>query len=225
MKKTKFVLVGLLIFVMVFAIAGCRVPQQQPAPSPAPGPNVPPDQTPDPAVPPTDPNWNQPGVTPGDPMNPNITPGPPTPAPGPQPAPSPAPAPAPGPGARPGAAGNANNAAERIANMVTEMENVERATAVVMGNMAIIGVRVEGGNNQRAQNRDNAAGQEMKQEIAQKVEREMPEIGEAIVTADPEITEKIENISRNVAQGRPLSESFDEIAQIVRDMAPRRGRN
>lgn len=211
-------MVGLLIFVMAFAIAGCRAPQQQPAPSPAPGPNVPPNQTPDPAVPPTNPNWNQPGVMPEDSMNPNM-PGAPTPAPGPQPAPAPA------PGARPGGAGNANNAAERIANMVTEMENVERATAVVMGNMAIIGVRVEGGNNQRAQNRDNAAGQEMKQEIAQRVEREMPEIGEAIVTADPEITQRIENISRNISQGRPFSESIDEIAQIVRDMAPRRGGN
>lgn len=217
--KTKFLLVGLLIFVMVFAISGCRAPQ--PAPSPAPGPDVPQNQTPDPNVPPQDPNWNQPGI-PGDPMNPNMIPGPPTPAPGPQPAPSPVPAPAPG-----ATRGRGNQAAERIANMVTEMENVERATAVVMGNMAIIGVRMEGGNgnNQRAQNRDNAAHQEMKQEIAQKVENEMPEISEAMVTADPQITQRIENISQNIAQGRPISESMEELAQIVRDMAPRRGAN
>lgn len=210
MSKTKFLLVALLVFVMVFTIAGCRT-APRPAPSPTPAPNVPPDQTPTPNMPPANPNWNQPGVTPQDPANPNLNP-----APVPAPAPTPAPAPAPGAGA--------NNAAERIANMVTDMENVDRATAVVMGNVAIIGVRMDGGNAQRAQNRDNAAGQEMKQEIARRVEREMPEIGQALVTADPQITDRIENISRNIEQGRPMTESMDEIAQIMRDMAPRRGR-
>ncbi len=214
MNKTKLFLVSLLVFVLAFSIAGCRVaPRQEPAPSPAPAPEVPGPQTPvppgDPAVPPgpgpapnvppTDPNWNQPGVTPRGNQNLSPAPAPQTP--------------------------NANQAAERIANMVTDMENVERATAIVMGNMAIIGVRVEGGNQQGAQNRDNAAGQEMKQEIATRVEREVPEVTEALVTADPEITQRIENISRNIAQGRPISESFDEIGEIIQRITPRRGGN
>jgi len=48
----------------------------------------------------------------------------------------------------------------------------------------------------------------------------MNEIGEVVVTTDPEITERIENVSRNIAQGRPMSQSFDELAEIVRSINP-----
>lgn len=202
-------MVGLLVFVMLFTIVGCRrAPSPAPAPSPVPAPNVPPDQTPDPYRPPVNPS----------PYNPNVPP-----APNMRPAP-PAPAPAPAPTPAPRANNRADDTAERIAQMVTRMENVDRATAVVMGNMALIGIRMEGGNEQQARNRDNAAGQQMKRQIADKVEREFPEISEALVTTDPEITNRIENISRNIQQGRPISESLDEIAQIIRDITPRMGR-
>ncbi|QNO13463.1 YhcN/YlaJ family sporulation lipoprotein [Alkalicella caledoniensis] len=209
MNKTKIILVGMLILALALTAAGCRVaprPEPAPSPAPAPTPNVPGPQTPDmqpvpgqpgtQQVPQQNPNWNAPGTTPGLP-NQNV------------------------PNNDQAGLTQGTQVAERIADMVTDMEDVERATAVVMGNVAIIGVRMDGGNAQpRRGNRDNAGQREMEQEISRNVENEMNEINEAIVTTDPQIIERVENMSRNIAQGRPITDNFDELAEIVRRMAP-----
>ncbi|WP_350342442.1 YhcN/YlaJ family sporulation lipoprotein [Proteinivorax tanatarense] len=101
------------------------------------------------------------------------------------------------------------NLAEDIANSVSNMTGVETAHVVVVGNMAMIGI-----------NTSAEDSRHVKDKVTTEVEGQHENIDQAIVTADPELTERIGKIADQQRRGEPISQSLNEINQILQEIRP-----
>jgi len=134
----------------------------------------------------------------------------PTPPPGPTaPAPPATPAPAvPGPNTQ----AQARDAADDIATRVATVDGVNKASVVVVGNVALIGIDLD---------KDVEKGQtEGIRENAARRAKEDPRIVNAVVETDPDSVARIQKIADGVRKGRPISEFFDEIAEFFNRLKP-----
>ncbi|WP_353894402.1 YhcN/YlaJ family sporulation lipoprotein [Proteinivorax hydrogeniformans] len=101
------------------------------------------------------------------------------------------------------------NIAEDIANSVSNMAGVERADVVVVGNMALIGIRTEVDDSD-----------DIKNKVTSEVEGQHENIEQAIVTADPDLTERIGRVADQQRGGEPTSQLLEEINNIIREVRP-----
>ncbi len=100
--------------------------------------------------------------------------------------------------------------AEQIADAATRVEGVENAVAIVIANLAMVGITLE---------RDTARNEvEIKREVAKLVEERQPRIVSAYVSANPDIIKQLQEISRGIQRGEPISEFFDQIGEVLRRM-------
>ncbi|MDA8226997.1 MAG: YhcN/YlaJ family sporulation lipoprotein [Desulfitobacterium hafniense] len=136
----------------------------------------------------------------------------PTPPPGPT-APdnriAPAPAPAvPGPRTQV----QARDAADDIADKVAAVRGVNKASVVVVGNVALIGLDLD---------KDVEKGQtEAIREKAANEAKDDPRIVNAVVETDPDSVGRIQKIADGVRKGRPITEFFDEIGEFFNRLKP-----
>jgi YhcN/YlaJ family sporulation lipoprotein len=137
-----------------------------------------------------------------------------TPDPAPQPT-DPSPDPGVQPRTQPGP--NANDLANRVADMATDVQGVDNAVVVIISNLAMIGVSLE-----RNNARDEA---EVKREVANTVEDREPSIVNAYVSANPDIVRQLEEISRGIQRGEPITTFFDQITEVLRRMRAESGNN
>ncbi len=100
--------------------------------------------------------------------------------------------------------------AERLADIATDVEGVESSTVVVVSNLALVGITLERG--------DAADESEVKKEVARRIEDEEPSIVNAYVSANPDIVSQLEEISRGIQRGEPISTFFDQIVDILSRM-------
>jgi YhcN/YlaJ family sporulation lipoprotein len=120
--------------------------------------------------------------------------------------------PAPGPGVQPRTqpGPNALDLANRVSNLATDVDGVDNAVVVVISNLALIGISLE---------RDGAGNEnEIKQEVADVVEDREPSIVNAFVSASPDIVRQLEEISRGIQRGEPISTFFDQITEVLQRM-------
>ncbi len=99
--------------------------------------------------------------------------------------------------------------AERLAEIATDVEGVDSATVVVVSNLALVGVTLD---------RDGADQSDVKSEVARRIEDEEPSIVNAYVSANPDIVSQLEEISRGIQRGEPISTFFDQIVDILSRM-------
>lgn len=131
----------------------------------------------------------------------------PAPVPG-TPAPTPDQVPQVQPPGQPGP--NANEMATRIADIATGVEGVDNATVVVISNLALVGITLE---------RDQARNEsEVKKEVAKMIEDRETGIVNAYVSASPDIVKQLQEISRGIQRGEPISTFFDQITEVLRRM-------
>lgn len=129
-----------------------------------------------------------------------------------RPTPTPPPgATTPAPARRPAADLKAQSA--RIARWAAEVKGVKRATAIVSGSTAYVGIEVP--NNTPTTRLDG-----IKREVARKIMRNDRRITGVMVTADSKLFTKINNIADAVARGKPISAFNREIMDLSRRMAP-----
>ncbi|MDQ0253862.1 YhcN/YlaJ family sporulation lipoprotein [Evansella vedderi] len=107
---------------------------------------------------------------------------------------------------------SATEIANHLANLATEIPDVNRATAIVIGPYAVVGIDVEG-------DIDQAEVGSIKYQVAVAL-AEDPYGASAAVTADPDITNRIEEMRVEMGQGRPLGAIMDELAGIVGRIMP-----
>lgn len=114
----------------------------------------------------------------------------------------------------PGWGGNMTERAEQIAETVAEEDEVEAATCVISGNTALVGIQLDDQDRGRLTDA-------VKQRIDQKVRQEDRRIRRVVVTADPDLVTRIENMFREIGRGRPITGFTQEIQEMLNRIQPR----
>mgnify|MGYP001497893101 CR=1 FL=1 len=102
--------------------------------------------------------------------------------------------------------------AERLADLAASVPQVNEATCVVFGNTAIVGIDVNG-------NLDASEVGTIKYAVAEAL-RNDPYGANAIVTADMDLYQRINELSRQIRDGKPVSGFANELADIVGRIMP-----
>lgn len=108
----------------------------------------------------------------------------------------------------------------RIQGLAQEVTGVENVVAVVVGNIALIGIDTNVVPNQQNQVGETSPDQ-LERSVADAVERDQT-IVEAYVTSDRQLTDRIRNIASNMDDGRPITQYLDDITDLLEEMRPRR---
>ncbi|WP_096189269.1 YhcN/YlaJ family sporulation lipoprotein [Evansella halocellulosilytica] len=107
---------------------------------------------------------------------------------------------------------SANEIANHLANISTQVPDVNSATAIVLGPYALVGINVEG-------EIDQSEVGSIKYQVAEALSDD-PYGAQAAVTADADIVNRIEEMRVEMGQGRPLTAIADELAAIVGRLIP-----
>lgn len=103
--------------------------------------------------------------------------------------------------------------ADRVVRLVNAMPEVKGSYALVVGNVAMVGVDM----------RDRLSGDkenELKDRISAETKRQMPELAEVWVTADPDLVTRIRDLASRIGHGEPITGFFEEISEIAKKLQP-----
>lgn len=103
--------------------------------------------------------------------------------------------------------------ADKIASEITKHNEVRSATVVITENTALVGVNLTSGTK-------GELNTEIKKQIEDTVKKADNKIERVSVTADPDLFTRIENIAKDIGQGRPLSGFGQEVEEIIRRITP-----
>ncbi|WP_128102872.1 YhcN/YlaJ family sporulation lipoprotein [Paenibacillus sp. DCT19] len=104
---------------------------------------------------------------------------------------------------------------QRILHLKTlakQVEGVEDASCVILGNTAVVGIDVDG-------ELERARVGTIKYAVAEALRKD-PEGVDSIVTADADVTERIKEIGEHIRQGHPISGFASELADMVGRIIP-----
>lgn len=105
-----------------------------------------------------------------------------------------------------------NDIANHLAKLSTDVPDVESATAIVVGPYVLVGIDINGDIEQ------SEVGS-IKYQVAEALAHD-PYGANAIVTADPDIIDRIEEMRKEMAEGRPGQALMDELAAIIGRIIP-----
>ncbi len=108
---------------------------------------------------------------------------------------------------------NMNDKADRIIKEVENIEDVKTATVVITEHTALVGINLTSGTK-------GELNSEIKNKVEDAVKKADKDITKVSVSADPDIFTRIENISKEIGNGRPLSGFGSEIEEIIRRITP-----
>ncbi|MBW8348676.1 YhcN/YlaJ family sporulation lipoprotein [Bacillus sp. IITD106] len=102
--------------------------------------------------------------------------------------------------------------ANHLANLAAGVPNVNGATAVVLGNIAIVGIDVDA-------DVDRSKVGTIKYSVAEGLKHD-PQGAGAVVVADPDINARLKEIRRDMAAGKPIQGIMNELSDIVGRIIP-----
>lgn len=108
----------------------------------------------------------------------------------------------------------ANVAAKRISDEVAKLSEVDKATTVVMGNTALIGV------NFAAQYKGEMTNR-IKEMVTERTQKSVPAIKTVVVTADPDLISRIQAMTTKVQNGSSVADVGSEFTEIVNRILPK----
>ena len=101
-----------------------------------------------------------------------------------------------------------------IAERASELKEIKSANCVITGDTALIGVQFDkqykGGITDR-----------IKEKVEDACKDEDPQIERVIVTADPDIFARIQDILEDIGEGRPVSGFAEEINELINRIQPK----
>jgi len=134
-----------------------------------------------------------------------------------KPAPTPSPPSAPEPSAArkplPTDPREASRLAERLAREAAAVPGVNKATVVLSGSTAYVGLNLKAGTEAA---RTNA----IKRDVAGRVKKAEPRLTRVLVTTDADTVTRLNRVASGVAKGKPVSAFADEMREIDRRMTP-----
>lgn len=107
---------------------------------------------------------------------------------------------------------NPKATADRLASLASDIPRVQGATAIVFGKVAIVGINVDA-------KLDRARVGTIKYSVAEAL-REDPQGARALVTADPDIVQRLREMNEDIRRGRPVSGFAEELADIAGRLVP-----
>lgn len=107
--------------------------------------------------------------------------------------------------------------AERLVRLATGVKNVKDATAVVAGRWAVVGIDVDA-------HLDRSEVGVIKYSVAEAL-KEDPQGASALVTADPDIVQRLREMAADIRRGRPVAGVAEELADIVGRIIPQAPRD
>lgn len=102
--------------------------------------------------------------------------------------------------------------ADRLVQLATRVKKVHGATAVVIGKMAVVGIDVDA-------HLDRPEVGVIKYTVAEAL-KEDPQGANALVTADIDIVQRLNEMAADIRQGRPVAGFTEELADIVGRIIP-----
>ncbi len=103
--------------------------------------------------------------------------------------------------------------ADRVVKLVNAMPEVKSSYALVVGNVAMVGVDLR---DQLSGDKEN----ELKSRISANTKKEIPELAEVWVTSDPDLVTRIRDLAGRISRGEPITGFFDEITNIAKKLQP-----
>lgn len=103
--------------------------------------------------------------------------------------------------------------ASRLAGEAARVPGVDRATVVLAGSTAYVGLGLK-----PEVNRGAAEG--VQRNVAVRLKRAEPRLTRVMVTTDPDTYARIKRVQEGVAKGKPLSAFTTELREINRRMTP-----
>jgi YhcN/YlaJ family sporulation lipoprotein len=107
---------------------------------------------------------------------------------------------------------NAKATADRLASLAANIPRVQGATAVVFGKTAIVGINVDA-------KLDRARVGTIKYSVAEALRKD-PQGAHALVTADPDIVQRLREMNEDIRRGRPIAGFAEELADITGRIIP-----
>lgn len=105
--------------------------------------------------------------------------------------------------------------AERAARLAKEKDGVRDASAVMTApEMLVVGLFLES-------DVDEQEVQNIERELTEEIPEKLDEIEKVTVSANPDVAERIRDIGRGIAEGRPLSQFKQEMEEINNRIMPR----
>ncbi|MGO4887929.1 YhcN/YlaJ family sporulation lipoprotein [Anaerobacillus sp. MEB173] len=105
-----------------------------------------------------------------------------------------------------------NKVAKHLIDLATGIPDVDDATALVIGDFAVVGIDV----NEKLDRSDVGA---IKYQVAEAF-KDDPMGANAIVVADPDVNVRLREMQKDIENGRPIAGIMDELAAIVGRMMP-----
>lgn len=102
--------------------------------------------------------------------------------------------------------------AKHLVEISTSIPNVNDATAVVIGKYAVVGIDVDA-------KLDRSRISTIKYTVAESLKKD-PYGANAVVVADPDTTERLKQMGKDIQNGKPISGIFEELADIVGRVIP-----
>lgn len=103
--------------------------------------------------------------------------------------------------------------ADRIKNQVSKLKDVKSATVVITERTALVGINLTSGTK-------GELNSKIKKDVEDTVKKADKDIERVAVTSDPDIFTRIENIGKDIGQGRPISGFATEVEEIIRRIVP-----
>ncbi len=107
---------------------------------------------------------------------------------------------------------SAEEIAENLVSLASSVPNVNDATALVVGDLAVVGIDV----NSKI---DRSRVGTIKYSVAESLKHD-PHGANAIVIADPDTTVRLKEMGNEIQQGRPIRGIMDELSAIVGRLMP-----
>ncbi|WLD95019.1 YhcN/YlaJ family sporulation lipoprotein [Alkalihalobacillus sp. AL-G] len=101
---------------------------------------------------------------------------------------------------------------KRLVDLSTGVKGVKEATAVVLGRYAVVGIDVE-------DDLDRSRVSSIKYSVAEALQHD-PYGANALVTADPDIYERVAEMGRQIRDGQPVGGILEELAAITGRLMP-----
>ncbi|PTX65069.1 YhcN/YlaJ family sporulation lipoprotein [Melghirimyces profundicolus] len=107
--------------------------------------------------------------------------------------------------------------ARRMVKIATQMPQVKSATSVVIGGYTLVGINLD-------PTLDRSRSGTVKYAVAQAL-HEDPQGANALVTADPDLVQRIRELADDLNKGRPVAGLAEELADIAARISPQPSRN
>ncbi len=111
----------------------------------------------------------------------------------------------------------ARKLADRLTNKAVEVKGVRSATVVVQPAnnryTALVGLTLDAGVKEEQTNA-------IKKEVSEKLSQTDKRINQVLVTTNPDLVRRIEDIARGILGGKPVQSFAEEISEVARRIAP-----